>query len=133
MDGRLLFADEFTNADQLEMADLHCGEEPWSRAASEWIKGSDVFDSIESQNTSVWVFRDHVDAIVGFASLNATGWKRWPPPDGNAFKPAPTFSAGTNPHSELPLAVRSIPTRPTSDRQAAIWIASRFHFREVLP
>ena len=77
-----LSADEFTVADQAEMSGLHCGDEPWSRAATEWIQGSSVLDSIEKQKTKVWIFRDAQDAIVGFASMNQTGWKRWPPPDG---------------------------------------------------
>ncbi len=64
------------------MAGLHCGDSAWARAASEWINGSEVFDSIEKNQTKVWVFRNSADEIVGFGSLNATGWKRWPPPGG---------------------------------------------------
>lgn len=77
-----LFADVFSSSDQSEMADLHCGDSAWARAASEWIKGSEVFDSIEKSRTKVWVFRNSSDVVVGFGSLNATGWKRWPPPKG---------------------------------------------------
>lgn len=81
-DEHQLFADVFSAADQSEMAGLHCGDSPWSRAAAEWIKGSDVCDSIEKHQTRVWVFRNASDDIVGFGSLAATRWKRWPPPDG---------------------------------------------------
>ena len=81
-DEHQLFADVFSPADQSEMAGLHCGDSPWSRAAAEWIKGSDVCDSIEKHQTRVWVFRNASDDIVGFGSLAATRWKRWPPPDG---------------------------------------------------
>ena len=80
----LLFADEFTAADQSFLAGLHCGDEPWSRAATEWITGSEVIDSIEQNQTKVWIYRNSEadDAIVGFSSLSATGWLKWPPPDG---------------------------------------------------
>ena len=77
-----LYADEFSHADQAEMSDLHCGDDAWSRASVEWILGSSVLDSIEKQNTRVWIFRDVEDSIVGFASLNQTGDKKWPPPAG---------------------------------------------------
>jgi GNAT superfamily N-acetyltransferase len=77
-----LFADPFTEADQPAMAGLHFGDEPWARAATAWITGSDVLDSIQKHRTRVWVFRDESEAIVGFASLGPTQW-RWPPPDGS--------------------------------------------------
>lgn len=81
---QLLFADEFTPADLPFLANLHCGDEAWSRAATEWIRGSDVIDSIEKHGTKAWVYRysEADDSIVGFASLSATGWMKWPPPDG---------------------------------------------------
>ncbi len=74
-----LFADEFTAADQPFLAGLHCGDEPWSRAATEWITGSDVLDSIVNHETRVWVYRhsEADDSIVGFASLASTGWLKW--------------------------------------------------------
>lgn len=79
-----LFADEFTAADQPLLAGLHCGDEPWSRAATEWIAGSEVLDSIKQHQTRVWIYRNSEDdaSIVGFASLAATGWQKWPPPEG---------------------------------------------------
>ena len=79
-----LFAEEFTTADQPYVAGLHCGDEPWSQAATEWITSSEVMDSIEKYGTKVWIYRNTEadDSIVGFASLAQTGWKKWPPPDG---------------------------------------------------
>lgn len=76
-----LFADPFTDADQSEMAGLHCGDEPWARAATAWITGSDVLDSIRNYGTRAWIYRDSNDAIVGFGSLGPSQ-RRWPPPDG---------------------------------------------------
>lgn len=77
-----LFADPFTQADQSEMAGLHCGDEPSARAATAWTTGSDVLDSMANRETRVWVFRNQDDEIVGFGSLGPTRWK-WPPPDGD--------------------------------------------------
>jgi ribosomal protein S18 acetylase RimI-like enzyme len=77
-----LFADPFTDADQPAMAGLHCGDEPWARAATAWINGSDVLDSITHWQTRVWVFRDESETVVGFGSLGPTQW-RWPPPAGD--------------------------------------------------
>ena len=84
LEDKLLFADEFTRADLPFLADLYCGAEAWSRAATEWIRGSEVIDSIEKHETKVWIYRDSEanDSIVGFSSLSATGWMKWPPPDG---------------------------------------------------
>lgn len=81
---KLLFADELTRADLPFLANLDCGDEPWSRAATEWIRGSEVIDSIENRETKVWIYRNsEADAsIVGFASLSVTGWFKWPPPGG---------------------------------------------------
>lgn len=83
-DNRPLFADEFTAADQPFLAGLRCGDEPWAQAATEWIKSSEVLDSIDKHGTKVWIYRnsEEDDAIVGFSSLAATGWQKWPPPDG---------------------------------------------------
>ncbi|TWU02706.1 hypothetical protein [Stieleria varia] len=43
-----------------------------------------LIDSIEKHETRVWIYRhsEADDSIVGFASLSATGWLRWPPPNG---------------------------------------------------
>ncbi len=79
-----LFADVFTATDQPFMAGLCCGDEPWAQAATEWITSSEVLDSIDNHKTKAWVYRnsEEDDAIVGFSSLAATGWQKWPPPDG---------------------------------------------------
>ena len=77
-----LYADPFTDADQAEMAGLDCGDEPWARAATEWITGPDALDSIAKYGTKVWVFRDEADAVIGFGSLGPCRW-RWPLPDGS--------------------------------------------------
>ena len=83
-DNRLLFANEITAADQPFLAGLRCGDEPWAQAATEWITSSEVLDSIEKHGTKVWLYRNAEadDAIVGFSSLAATGWQKWPPLDG---------------------------------------------------
>ncbi len=52
-----LFADPFTAADQQFLAGLCCGDEPWAQAATEWIKSSEVLDSIDRYDTKVWVYR----------------------------------------------------------------------------
>lgn len=81
---RPLFADEFTAADQPILAGLYCGDEPWARASTEWIRSSEVLDSINGQGTRVWIYRnaEEDDAIVGFSSLAVTPWRKWPPPNG---------------------------------------------------
>ena len=81
---RPLYVDEFTAADQPYLAGLHCGDEAWSMAATEWITSSEVLDSIENYQTKVWIYRhsEEDDSIVGFSSLATTCWQKWPPPDG---------------------------------------------------
>ena len=83
-ENRTLYADEFTPADQRFLAGLHCGDEAWSKAATEWITSSEVLDSIENYKTKIWIYRnaESDESIVGFSSLAATGWQKWPPPDG---------------------------------------------------
>ncbi len=41
-----LYAVEFTEADQVRLVGFSCGDELWSRHVTEWILGSDVFDSM---------------------------------------------------------------------------------------
>ncbi len=76
-----LFADELTTGDVSSLIDFDCGEEPWAKAATEWIIGSDVWESIQERKTRVWLYRNAVDVVVGFGSLGFTR-RRWPPPDG---------------------------------------------------
>ncbi len=77
-----LYADYFTPADQPFLAGLQCGDESWSMAATEWITSSEVLDSIENHQTKVWIYRNSEadDSVVGFSSLAATGWQKWPTP-----------------------------------------------------
>lgn len=79
-----LYADELRASDLAELIDFDCGDDPdkpWSRAATEWLLGSDVWESIEKRGTKVWLFRTELDVIVGFGSLGMTR-RKWPPPDG---------------------------------------------------
>ncbi len=76
-----LFADELTTGDISGLVDFDCGDEPWAKAATAWITGSDVWASIKERKTRVWLYRNAVDAVVGFGSLGFTR-RRWPPPDG---------------------------------------------------
>jgi ribosomal protein S18 acetylase RimI-like enzyme len=76
-----LCAVEFTEADQARVVGFSCGEEAWARHVAEWIRGSDVLDSMR-RGTKVWLFETARGEIVGFGSLGSTRW-RWPPPDGS--------------------------------------------------
>jgi GNAT superfamily N-acetyltransferase len=62
-----------------------CGEEHWSRHVGEWIRGSDVLDSISDFGTRVWLFETKDGEIVGFGSVGWCRW-RWPLPDGTYTK-----------------------------------------------
>jgi ribosomal protein S18 acetylase RimI-like enzyme len=76
-----LYADAFTQADVADLASFNCGEGPWAEAATEWIHGSDVWESMQQRQTRVWLFRNDKDVVVGFGSLGLTR-RKWPPPDG---------------------------------------------------
>jgi ribosomal protein S18 acetylase RimI-like enzyme len=76
-----LVAVEFTAADQARLAGFSCGNEAWSRHVAEWIRGSDVLDSMK-RGTRVWLFENTGGEIVGFGSVGRTRW-RWPLPDGS--------------------------------------------------
>jgi ribosomal protein S18 acetylase RimI-like enzyme len=75
-----LYACEFNEADQALLAGFSCGNEPWSRHVGEWIRSSDVLDSMQ-RGTRVWLFETAAREIVGFGSIGTSRW-RWPPPDG---------------------------------------------------
>ena len=75
-----LYAVDFREAGQFRLADFSCGDELWSRYATEWIRGSDVFSSMK-RGTHVWLYETADGAIVGFGALGASTW-RWPPPRG---------------------------------------------------
>jgi hypothetical protein len=76
-----LYSDELTESDLPDLMDFDCGREPWARAATEWLLGSEVWQSIEKRATKVWLYRTAADVVVGFGSLGMTR-RRWPPPDG---------------------------------------------------
>ena len=76
-----LFADELRESDRSEFLDFSCGEESWSRAATEWLIGSEVWQSIKNRATKVWLYRTGAGLLVGFGSLGVTR-RRWPPPNG---------------------------------------------------
>ena len=42
-----LYTVNFMEADQARLAGFSCGDEAWSRCATEWIQGSDVLDSMK--------------------------------------------------------------------------------------
>lgn len=75
-----LYTVEFCQADQARLVGFSCGDETWSRHVTEWIRGSDVFSSME-KGTRVWLYEIPEGEIVGFGSLGTSNW-RWPPPRG---------------------------------------------------
>ncbi len=77
---RQLYSVEFTEANQPRVAGFSCGDEAWSRSATEWIRASDVLDSMK-RGTKVWLFESAEGEVVGFGSVGRTRW-RWPLPDG---------------------------------------------------
>lgn len=66
-----LYAVEFTAADQNRLTGFSCGEDVWARCATEWLRGSDVFESMR-KGTKVWLFEDAAGEIVGFGSKTTT-------------------------------------------------------------
>ncbi|MFO0912662.1 MAG: hypothetical protein U0795_06880 [Pirellulales bacterium] len=50
-----LYATLFSQADQTRLAGFSCGDEPWSEHVTEWIRGSDVLESMK-RGTRVWLF-----------------------------------------------------------------------------
>ena len=77
-----LYADEFTEEDRSELINLDCGEDASGRAATEWLHGSEVTESIKNRATRVWLYRNDAGVLVGFGSLGPSR-RRWPPPDGS--------------------------------------------------
>ena len=97
-----LYAVEFKEADQARLAGFSCGDEAWSRHVAEWIRGSDVLDSMK-MGTKVWLFENAEGVIVGFGSVGRTTW-RWPPPDGSptTVMLIPMLGLGTRFHGQPP-------------------------------
>ena len=75
-----LYVLDFKESDQNRLAGFSCGNDLWSRHVSEWIRGSDVLDSMK-KGTRVWLFESAAGDVVGFGSIGTAQW-RWPPPDG---------------------------------------------------
>ncbi len=75
-----LYAVPFTEADQVRLAGFSCGSDTAGRAVTEWLLGSDVFDSMK-RGTRVWLFENGMREVVGYGSIGSTNWK-WPPPEG---------------------------------------------------
>jgi hypothetical protein len=59
-----LYAVEFTEADQAGLVSFSCGDEVWTRHVAEWIRSSDVLDSMQ-RGTKVWLFETPEGEIVG--------------------------------------------------------------------
>ena len=79
---QLLYAVPFVLEDRELFAEFSCGDEPWSQAAAEWLRGGGVEKSLTQHGTHVWLFRrDSDDQLIGFGSLGRTR-RRWPPPTG---------------------------------------------------
>ena len=77
-----LYADELSDEDRADLLHLNCGDEPWSRAATEWMLGSDVWESMRKHGTRVWLYRNDSNVVVCFGSLGITR-RKWPPPSGD--------------------------------------------------
>ena len=71
-----LYADIFTKADQEELVGFSCGDSTQGKFCTQWILGSDVFDSMK-RGTTVWLFRNQEGKVVGYGSLGIVRW-RWP-------------------------------------------------------
>jgi hypothetical protein len=79
-----LSAELFTEADQQELVGFSCGDSVVGKACTEWIRGSDVLDSMQ-RGSGVWLYRNPAGDVVGFGSLGPIRW-RWPLPDGDYAK-----------------------------------------------
>ncbi len=51
----------FKEADQVRLVGFSYGSDKWSRHVGEWIRGSDVIDSMERHGTKVWLFETRSD------------------------------------------------------------------------
>lgn len=67
-----------------DVADFHCGDDPWATEVADWIRnaGPDcVLDAIKNPRyqTEVWVYGEG-DNLVGFGSLGRSTWRGWNQP-----------------------------------------------------
>ena len=81
-----LYADLLTDEDRSDLVQFDCGSSKWAEAATEWIWGSDVLESIKIRKTRVWLYRNEQNVLVGYGSLGFTR-RKWPPPPLNAVNP----------------------------------------------
>ena len=76
-----LYADLLTDKDRSDLVQFDCGSGNWAQAATEWIQGSDAWESIKIRKTRVWLYRNEQNVLVGYGSLGFTR-RKWPPPNG---------------------------------------------------
>jgi ribosomal protein S18 acetylase RimI-like enzyme len=61
-----------------DVRDFHCGDEPWQVEVAQWIKDATLDDCAViwmKRGTSVWLYRTHENALVGYGSLGKTNWR----------------------------------------------------------
>ena len=70
----------FTSALLPKVQQFDCGDEPWEREVSDWIKGGPggVLDDLQ-RGCEVWLYANNSGELVGFGSLAASRWN-WPSP-----------------------------------------------------
>jgi len=66
------------------VAGLECGEEAWCKAQSQWITTDAVFESMSARETSVWLFFNEANELVGYGALGGT--RRPHPPGTSGYK-----------------------------------------------
>jgi hypothetical protein len=80
---RLLKKYTFSEADVAlpEVQAFYCGDEPWDREVTEWIKSAtgdnSVLEDMKQFGTEVWLHRDENGMLVGYSSLGETKYT-WP-------------------------------------------------------
>jgi ribosomal protein S18 acetylase RimI-like enzyme len=74
---RLLSTEDFDGSKLGSVQGFDCGPEEWAKYATAWIKAPpDQIGALKSmtRGTSVWLYYDPDDALVGFGSLGTTRW-----------------------------------------------------------
>src|SRR4051812_24597696 len=59
------------------MQEFECGDNPWDREVSDWIKGVEMQDGLRSsldRGTKVWLYVNANRDVVGFSSLGTSKW-----------------------------------------------------------
>jgi ribosomal protein S18 acetylase RimI-like enzyme len=61
-----------------EVQSFDCGDEPYHKSVSDWLKAVDPTDSIltdiANRGTKVWIYYNGADDLVGFGSLGLHVW-----------------------------------------------------------